>query len=278
MNCIVCGDQTQRRTALQAPCQHVYCPPCVISLITTLTHDESLYPPRCCKQPITLEDIFPLLQPSLLKLFREKIHEFSTPGLNRLYCPSPACSVFIGSSADVSEGMACPTCGTLACPNCKQAAHPQDNCQENTAILEVRALARSEQWQTCPGCMAIVELHQGCYHMTCRCRTQFCYLCAELWKNCTCAHWDEGRLINAAAERVQNEVGVAARLAQPDLFQARVRERAQRLRFDHDCEQHKWRKRDGGGLCGVCSNYLRDYLLVSFMSFWDFEKHRLISC
>lgn len=192
------------------------------------------------------------------------MHEFRTPTVSRAYCPNPTCSIFIGSSAGVSEEMKCPTCGTPVCPTCKQVAHPGDNCQENTAILEVRALARSEHWQTCPGCMAIVELQQGCYHMTCRCRTEFCYLCAEIWKRCSCAQWDETRLIDAAAERVQNEVGVAARLAQPALFQARVRERVRDLRYNHDCDRHNWRKRDGGGRCNVCSYKLRDYLLVSF--------------
>jgi hypothetical protein len=41
----------------------------------------------------------------------------------------------------------------------------------------------------------VVELAQGCYHMTCRCRAEFCYLCSKPWKNCPCPQWDERRLL-----------------------------------------------------------------------------------
>lgn len=42
----------------------------------------------------------------------------------------------------------------------------------------------------------------GCYHMTCRCKTEFCYLCKATWKTCRCVQWDERRLFRVAEERV----------------------------------------------------------------------------
>jgi hypothetical protein len=39
-----------------------------------------------------------------------------------------------------------------------------------------------------------VELSTGCFHMTCRCKAQFCYLCAARWKSCACVQWNERRL------------------------------------------------------------------------------------
>lgn len=37
----------------------------------------------------------------------------------------------------------------------------------------------------------------------------------------------------------------------------------ERLRTDHDCNPHDWRKRNGGGQCSECHHHLPLYLLVS---------------
>jgi hypothetical protein len=38
-------------------------------------------------------------------------------------------------------------------------------------------LAQSKNWKRCPKCGHMVERTEGCNHMQCRCRTQFCYGC-----------------------------------------------------------------------------------------------------
>jgi len=50
--------------------------------------------------------------------------------------------------------------------------------------------------------------------MTCRCRTEFCYLCKALWKSCRCPQWDEARLFAAAERRVDAQLPPERR-AQP---------------------------------------------------------------
>ncbi|KAJ1328857.1 hypothetical protein MN608_05586 [Microdochium nivale] len=35
---------------------------------------------------------------------------------------------------------------------------------------------------------------------SCRCRFEFCYLCAAQWKTCTCNEWDENRLRDRARQ------------------------------------------------------------------------------
>ena len=37
----------------------------------------------------------------------------------------------------------------------------------------------------------MIELNHGCFHMTCRCKTQFCYRCGAQWKTCSCPQWEE---------------------------------------------------------------------------------------
>jgi len=39
----------------------------------------------------------------------------------------------------------------------------------------------------------MIELDAGCNHITCRCKTEFCYVCCALWKTCACSEWDDER-------------------------------------------------------------------------------------
>lgn len=203
----------------------------------------------------------------LQTLFTAKSREFGTPSQRRVYCAVPTCSAFLGSSEGVAAAstLPCTKCRGVTCVSCKQPGHPNEACKEDPAAQltqELRELASSELWQTCPGCNAIVELEQGCYHMTCRCRTEFCYLCAVRWKKCRCKQWDEDRLVARARRQAENELGAGFRVAQPAVFERRVEERRRELRDNHDCVAHNWQFRQGGGQCEGCFFRLPQYLLV----------------
>ena len=235
------------------------------------TRDESLFPLRCCQQPIPIAKVLPILSLALRALFEQKNAEFSVLTKDRVYCSNRNCSTFLGSSEGrlFLDTIMCLRCYANTCPQCKESAHPGEGCGVSASNEALQALAKSQGWQTCPGCNAMVELNVGCYHMTCRCRAQFCYLCAARWKTCGCAQWDEGRLVVAAREGVENAAGgqaAAARMA-PDVFAQRVEERVATLRDNHHCERHNWRYREGGGICGECHFRLPSYLLVSMLLF-----------
>ncbi|KAF9072793.1 hypothetical protein BDP27DRAFT_1319998, partial [Rhodocollybia butyracea] len=70
----------------------------------------------------------------------------------------------------------CPSCSERVCILCKERAHLGTlDCrtvEEELMEVEFRNLVRENSWQTCPGCSAVVELAQGCSHITCRCRKQ----------------------------------------------------------------------------------------------------------
>ncbi|KAK0219116.1 hypothetical protein IW262DRAFT_1448936 [Armillaria fumosa] len=260
--CVICGDRLRAQRSFRAPCGDQYCHGCLRDLVQASINDESLYPVRCCGRPLVERDFLPLLSFALRSRFQIKSRELGTPAMSRVYCQSPICSAFLGSSEGHNGDMVCTACGTAVCPSCKQNAHRGENCVENAAIQDLHALARDKQWQTCPGCHSIIELNHGCYHMTCRCLTQFCYVCAVAWKNCSCPQWDEDRLYITAQRRVEEEMGPRATAAAPDIFQREVAARAEQLRSNHDCVQHSWRRRNGGATCEECNWYLRDFLLV----------------
>jgi len=108
----------------------------------------------------------------------------------------------------------------------------------------------------------MVELDTGCYHMTCRCRAQFCYLCAERWKSCVCPQWEEARLLQRAEQQVENQFGApAVRAGDRARHAARVEAAAERLRVNHHCAHTDWTVRGGGGRCESCNYTLDRYLL-----------------
>jgi len=153
------------------------------------TRDESLFPLHCCHDPIPIDEVLPNLSLELRFLFQWKHAEFSIPPQSRLYCSNYTCSTFLGSSEDfkfLSE-IECPFCLVDTCPQCKELAHPE-GCVVNASNKALQELAKSQKWQTCPSCHALVELTMGCNHLTCRCRAQFCYLCAAPWKTCGCVN------------------------------------------------------------------------------------------
>ena len=240
-----------------------------MSLVDHFTKDESLFPLRCCQSPIPVSDVIPFISSALKSLFLAKHAEFSVLSKDRIYCVIPTCSTFLGSSEGLAtSAVQCPRCRQSTCPRCKQAAHGEEDCVVNASTIQLRALARQLGWQTCPGCHTLVELQVGCYHMTCRCRTQFCYLCAVPWKGCTCPQWEERRLLETAQLRVENELGAQAfRNTGADALRLRVQERVRTLRQNHDCQQHSWRYRHGGGRCEECHFELPQYLLVGNVYF-----------
>ncbi|KAG2150682.1 uncharacterized protein EDB93DRAFT_1141480 [Suillus bovinus] len=261
VECVICGDPVRRLQSFNAPCSHFYCRGCLVNLVEASTRDETLHPVRCCQQPLPVANFLPLLSLDLRSHFQDKSAEFATRPNLRIYCPNQICSKFLGSSSDRRSEFACTSCPTRVCSACKNRAHLFEDCAENAQTSVVKSLASQMGWQTCPGCHAIVELWQGCYHMTCRCSTQFCYLCAAPWKTCDCRQWDDQRLLDDAERRVYNELGAQEAAARPEIFVDRVYERMTALEENHECLVHRWVYRRGGGCCEECHDDLRNYLM-----------------
>lgn len=53
--CTSCMETTPEPRLIHAPCSHEYCHDCVKSLFTSAMRDESLFPPKCCRQVIPAE-------------------------------------------------------------------------------------------------------------------------------------------------------------------------------------------------------------------------------
>ena len=237
-----------------------------MSLVSSAATDESLFPVRCCRINIPVESFTRYLPTGLLATFQAKAKEFSTLANARVYCHIATCSAFLGNAEEVKRNkrnnLRCDNCRVETCVDCRQRAHPNDTCQQNNAAEQVRDLARSQGWQTCPQCQRIIELSVGCNHMTCHCGYQFCYMCAARWKTCGCEQWEERRLYDTAERRLQWELGDQEREQRPEQWRRQVQTFAEELRVNHDCyPTHRWRGH-GPGTCEECGSYMRVFLRV----------------
>lgn len=170
----------------------------------------SLLPLRCCdKVPIDMNICHYILSADDVGLKQRIVERKAT---NKMYCPS--CNKFInldyGDAQDSTELI----CICVLCIICKFIAHPHFSCIENRAIIDgddtlLLEVAQEEGWKQCPKCNVMIELSNGCNHISCSyCDNQFCFQCLLPWGGQTCSSgacevWDETRLLAAGEARVE---------------------------------------------------------------------------
>ncbi|KAK3306263.1 uncharacterized protein B0T15DRAFT_394498, partial [Chaetomium strumarium] len=245
--CTACTEWCSPDDLAIASCGHEYCRDCLRALFRASLADETLFPPKCCKQLFDLESCHALLTSDLVTQYGEKEVEFRTPAVQRTYCH--ACSAFVPRQRVEADVAYCgrPGCHAQTCTFCKAASHEGSHCPQDPARQELERLAAAEGWQHCYGCNRIVELDTGCYHITCRCGADFCYLCGEAWIECTCPQRDEARLFRRAEANVDRNVG-AAPMGHREWAAALVewqRLGLARLWGNHECDHTAWIRRWG---------------------------------
>ncbi|KAH8648020.1 hypothetical protein BGZ60DRAFT_390969 [Tricladium varicosporioides] len=268
LQCVLCLEQFEDRMVVTLPCNrnHHYCTGCVMDLFQRSFIDEGLFPPRCCQQAISIDLVDDILTPEMVATYHAKRIEIGTT--NRVYCCNRECSIFL-PPREGAESLLCERCETRTCTICKNAAHEGD-CPEDEAGQALRALADQEGWMRCPRCGRTIELTHGCYHITCLCRTQFCYVCAATWKNCECPQWEEIRLLARAEEVVRAERQNAALQPRPfgapapappePIQQEEINRMAVELERRHNCVHPHFRSLRGRFECEMCYQIMPEFI------------------
>ncbi|OAX82021.1 hypothetical protein ACJ72_03632 [Emergomyces africanus] len=227
--------------------------------------DETLFPPRCCRLPISLSQAQGFLGSELVQRFQEKLVEYNDP--NRTYCSNPVCSIYLRPENHRLSVANCSDCKCRTCIICKKSAHSGD-CVDEKLEQAFLDLVQTEEWQHCFKCRSVVELGTGCYHITCRCGVQFCYLCGMEWKRCKCEHWDDNRLLERGqqlAARERRPGDGPPRHADVDRMVVQLRER-------HVCNHSgRWERINGPHQCEECMFRLPSFILQC-------EQCRLRAC
>lgn len=161
--CTACQEQVVFFDLARAPRGHEYRRDRLRDLFRASLGDDSLFPPRCCRQSIaTSSSIRIFLTGDLIQRYEQKKTEFDTP--DRTYCSNPLCSTFIGIENITNEQASCPNCSIATCTICK-ASHTGD-CPEDVALQQALNAAEEHGWQRCFNCRRLVELEIGCNHIT----------------------------------------------------------------------------------------------------------------
>ncbi|KAG9022550.1 hypothetical protein FRB95_014625 [Tulasnella sp. JGI-2019a] len=189
--------------AFTCPGEHKYCLDCMTSYIRAKvdpedeTHGGEKFSVRCpeCPRDATWRmgdrTAVKLLDGGLLEAwYFQKL----LASLEYFSCPDPACAAPIEEPSErltshLTE-VTCPKCRVDICFRCRKLAHPKRTCSQNAAAnVDDRALyelAQRLHWRRCPRCKILVERTEGCRHMTCRCRFEFCHTCGSHWRSkCT---------------------------------------------------------------------------------------------
>ncbi|KAI0997992.1 hypothetical protein K3495_g10199 [Podosphaera aphanis] len=164
LQCIVCLNNVYPHKAERLECnnRHVHCKTCLKQMFLLSITDESLFPPKCCGNPIPISLVEDLLTLDESKRFYEAKEEYST--LNRVYCFWPSCGRFISLKFVVNDRAHCSDCKHETCIHCKKEAHAGE-CPADKALQNFISYAEKRRWRRCFQCKAMVEREFGCYHM-----------------------------------------------------------------------------------------------------------------
>lgn len=174
-------------------CSHRFCCSCLKQHVEVKLLNGVL--PRCphdgCKVVLALEDARKFLPPKLLEIMRNRLKEASIPANEKVYCPYPRCSALMSIQEAIfpqqesstkkfifnASGLRkCIKCNGSFCINCKVPWHENLLCSEfkrsnphpHLEEVKLRSLAKAKLWRQCIKCSHMIELLEGCFHMTCR--------------------------------------------------------------------------------------------------------------
>ncbi|KAI0132261.1 hypothetical protein BJ170DRAFT_592232 [Xylariales sp. AK1849] len=162
----------------------------------------------CTEEPIPIKHVDRLFDINFKKTWNQKFQEFSTR--NRIYCPARRCGEWIQPDRiqrfkDGRKLARCGNCKTEVCCACNGRWHRSKDCPKDEATKELLEQARERGWQRCYNCKMLVELKEGCNHMTC---SEFCMICGAKWKSCECPWFNYDTVEQDRLEHMQVPVNV----------------------------------------------------------------------
>lgn len=168
--CIVCMDDLQFHETTKLKCGHQMCNRCLKQSFKLSITDPQHMPPRCfSSDPIPFEYVDQLFDLEFKKAWYKKMCAVYA-SRNPIYCPKRGCGEFIQQqdirlTKDRSRYGKCPRCSTKVCLNCCGPWHGHCHKDEATA-RRLEAEPEKETSQHCISCKSLVEISQGCNHVT----------------------------------------------------------------------------------------------------------------
>ena len=162
-HCDSCLEDYAKESVLRTHCGHGFCVDCLTELFTSSMTDVTLFPPRCCRQVIPLEEAEPFIGSNVAIKWQARKVEFETP--DKIYCATATCAAFLTPDQIVDGVGTCNSCLASTCVTCKNKDHPGEDCPEDQGIQAILELACENGWQRCSACRSMIELNTGCNHI-----------------------------------------------------------------------------------------------------------------
>ncbi|MCO5558375.1 hypothetical protein L7F22_011957 [Adiantum nelumboides] len=233
--CAICLESKYQAEMVKiSGCSHEFCNKCLVQHAEVKVQSGQV-PVGCphvgCTTILSLDDCQSLMSQRWYDLLQKRLMESSIPEAERVYCPYSYCSALMdrrnfnvntvtsaASSSTASACKKCLECARLFCMECRVPWHVSMTCDYYQSLppqfqdkqdAQLHQLAANQRWQRCKKCRRMIELSEGCYHMTCRCGYEFCYVCGKEWKGkdgtCDCQLWDEHYLLEPRAQAANND-------------------------------------------------------------------------
>lgn len=189
-NCSICCEEKSCLMMITLKCSHKFCSHCM-RIYADGKVRSSQVPIRCpqlkCKYYISSVECKSFLTSSSYESLEKALEEANVSHSDRIYCPFPNCSVLLdpneclsarASSSSQSDNscIECPVCQRFVCVDCGVPWHSSLSCEEyqnlplderDASDITLYRLAQNKRWRRCQQCRRMIELTQGCYHMTC---------------------------------------------------------------------------------------------------------------
>ncbi|OMO70521.1 Zinc finger, RING-type [Corchorus capsularis] len=195
--CQICLETKERNLMFPiSGCSHSFCSDCITMHVKTRLEESTtriMCPGENCRVVLGLEPCRPLLPKEVVSLWDDLLCQklVRETGGPIIYCPFKDCSApFSNESQEIIKESECLSCNRLFCAQCHVPWHVGIDCEEFQKLNEdergredimLRNLAKENKWIKCPSCHMMVEKTEGCIHMTCRCKFEFCYRCGAEW-------------------------------------------------------------------------------------------------
>lgn len=245
VECLTClSDDIPRSKTAKLKCGHRMCHPCLKRIFKLSVTDPQHMPPKCCTADhIPLKHVERLFDVNFKKNWNRKYQEYTTK--NRIYCPARRCGEWIKPGnihkEDGRKYGKCSRCKTKVCCLCNGKWHGTKDCPKDEETNRLLEAAKQAGWQRCYSCRTMVELKEGCNHMTCRCTAEFCMICGLKWKSCNCPWFnydaveaDRLNHMQVPEEAAQGQRPHRLRRPRPNNYNDEINQRRRQERADEE--------------------------------------------
>jgi len=192
-DCPICLESYTHGFVKLSGCKHGVCIGCLRESIRQAMVQTSS-PPACpmyqCGCRLSQEELLKYTpRETLLSMDRQFMYQ----RLDAFVCAGTCgMMVFIDKNSSDNDNSCnqywCPKCSHSMCGQCHASNHPGTDCKNSGVTKSLPDFLNEantnlcSSWTSCPLCHQAIFRSEGCAHITCVCRCNFCFYCRRKWR------------------------------------------------------------------------------------------------